>query len=568
MTLPALLAVARGDTPAHLALRNARLVNVWSGEIYTTDILLVGHQVAALGPGYAAEREIDLDNRFVCPGFIDAHVHIESSLMTPPEYARAVVPRGVTTVITDPHEIANVMGVAGIRYMLDRARHGPLNVYANAPSCVPATDMETSGARLEAEDLIPLLDHPWVIGLAEVMNYPGVIYGDEGMIDKLEAFAGRVRDGHAPAVTGKALNAYVAAGIGSDHECTTTGEALEKLRLGLTIFIREGTTTRNLAALLPAITPNNYGQLCFCTDDRQPNTLMDEGGVDDCVRQAIAGGIDPVTAIRMATLNPARFFRLDHLGVIAPGRQADVVVFSDLYAPQAEMVFHRGALVAQAGQMLAAKPALRSYPLPNTVRIKLEAVDFRIPAQSARIRVIGAPPDQVVTPHLLEAARIINGEAVADTTRDLIKIAVIERHHASGSMGLGFIHGFGLQRGALAGTVGHDHHNLIVIGADDASMHTAVQAVAALGGGLVVVEGDQVLGSLPLPIAGLMTEEPLEAVRRAYDELIVLARSLGSTLPDPFMTMSFMGLEVIPSLKLTDRGLVDVERFELVSLFA
>ena len=567
MSLSDLLAVARGDRPAQLALRRARLINVWSGETMLTDILIHDGQIAALGAGYTADESTDLAGLHVCPGFIDAHVHIESSLMTPPEYARAVVPRGVTTVITDPHEIANVMGVPGILYMLDRAQGGPLNVYANAPSCVPATHMETSGARLEADDLAPLLDHPWVIGLAEVMNYPGVINGDPSMLAKLDAFADRVRDGHAPAVSGKPLNAYVAAGIGSDHECTTAEEAHEKLRLGLTIFIREGTTTRNVSALLPLVTPANHTQMCFCTDDRQPNTLMDEGGVDDCVRQAIAYGIDPIMAIRMATLNPARFFHLHHLGVIAPGKQADLVVLGDLDRLSAEMVFHRGRLVAEEGRMIVEKPRLPAAPLPNTVRIDLDKLDLRIPARGKHIRVIGAPPDQVVTPHLSAEAATSNGYAVSDTTRDLLKIAVVERHHASGKIGLGFIQGFGLQRGALAGTVGHDHHNLIVVGVDDESMKTAIRAVAKLGGGLVAAVGDRVLGQLALEVAGLMTEQPLESVRRAYDALIEAARALGSELPDPFMTMSFMGLEVIPSLKLTDLGLVDVEQFALVDLW-
>ncbi|MCL4250950.1 MAG: adenine deaminase [Anaerolineae bacterium] len=567
MSLVDLLAVARGDKPAERALRNARLINVWSGEIYTTDILIDDGQIAALGAGYAADEDIDLGGRYVCPGFIDAHAHIESTLMTPPEYARAVVPRGVTTVVTDPHEIANVMGVPGIRYMLERAKYGPMNIYANAPSCVPATHMETSGARLEAEDLEELLDHRWVIGLAEVMNYPGVILGDEGMLDKLEAFKDRVRDGHAPSVTGKPLNAYVGAGIGSDHECTTAEEALEKLRLGLTIFIREGTTTRNLAALIPIVTAANHVHICLCTDDRQPNTLMDEGSVDDCVRKAIAYGIDPIMAIRMATLNTARFFRLYHLGLIGPGKQADLIVFSDLKDIRAEMVFHRGQKVAEGGQMIVPKPARGPYPLPNTVRIALDSLDFRISAKGGRVRVIGAPPDQVVTPHLIEDARIVDGEAVADTTRDILKMAVVERHHASGKIGLGFIKGFGLKRGALAGTVGHDHHNLIVVGVDDASMAAAVRAVVDMGGGLAAVDNHTVVGALPLEVAGLMTEKPLEQVRREYDVLIDAAHTLGSTLPDPFMTMSFMGLEVIPSLKLTDVGLVDVDKFQVVDLW-
>jgi adenine deaminase len=567
MTFMNRLAAARGESPARLALRNAQLVNVWSGEIYTTDIIVHGSRIVALGQGYAAQQEIDLKGRYVCPGFIDAHVHIESSLCTPPEFARAVLAHGVTTVVTDPHEIANVLGLEGIRFMLERAKHGPLNMYVMASSCVPATHMETSGARLEAEDLAPLLNHDWVLGLAEVMNYPGVVYGDEGMIDKIRLFGSKVLDGHCPALTGKELNAYVAAGIRSEHECTTVEEAREKLRLGLTIFIREGTTTRNLRPLLPLVTPENHTRLCFCTDDRQPNSLMDEGSIDFMVRTAIAHGLDPVMAIRMGTLNTAQYFRLHDYGVIAPGKWADMVVFSDLRDLRAEMVFRGGDLVAENGIMLSEKPTLRPMDLRASMNVKLDALDFTIPARGTQVRVIGGRGDQVVTGHLIEEARIVDGLAVADTRRDLLKMAVVERHRASGNIGKGFIKGFGLKRGAIAGTVAHDHHNVVVIGADDDSMRTAVHALAEIGGGLVVVDGETVLGTLPLPVAGLMTESPLEQVRREYDVLIAHAQALGSTMPDPLMAMSFMALEVIPSLKLTDVGLVDVERFEVVDLW-
>jgi adenine deaminase len=567
MTLVDRLAVARGAKPASLALRNARLVNVWTGEIYPTDIIVEGAFVAALGAGYAAEKEIDLNGRYVCPGFIDAHVHIESSLCTPPEFARAVLVHGVTTVITDPHEIANVLGLEGIRFMLERAKHGPLNMYVMASSCVPATHMETSGARLEAEDLQPLLSHDWVLGLAEVMNYPGVVYGDEGMIDKITLFRQKVLDGHCPALTGPELNAYVASGIGSEHECTTVEEALEKLRLGLTVFIREGTTTRNLLPLLPLITPENHTRLCFCTDDRQPNSLMDEGSIDFMVRTAVAHGVDPVMAIRMGTLNTAQYFRLHDYGLIAPGKYADMVVFSDLHDLRAEMVFRSGVLVVRDGQMLYDKPPLRPIDLRSSMNVRLDGLDFSIPAAGRRIRVIGGLGDQVVTGHLVEDAKIVDGLAVADTDRDILKIAVVERHRATDHIGKGFITGFGLKQGAIAGTVAHDHHNLVVIGADDTSMRTAVHAVVQMGGGLVAVNGETVLGRLPLPVAGLMSEQPLEQVRREYDRLIDYARDLGSAMPDPFMAMSFMALEVIPKLKLTDVGLVDVEQFAVVDLF-
>lgn len=567
MTLVDRLAAARGDVQADLVLRNAQLVNVWSGEIYPTDIVVQGSRIVALGQGYSGKQEIDLVGRYVCPGFIDAHVHIESSLCTPPEFARAVLVHGVTTVVTDPHEIANVLGLEGIRFMLERAKHGPLNMYVMASSCVPATHMETSGARLEAEDLAPLLSHDWVLGLAEVMNYPGVVYGDEGMVDKLELFKDKVLDGHCPALTGHELNAYVASGIGSEHECTTVEEALEKLRLGLTIFIREGTTTRNLKPLLPLITPQNHTRLCFCTDDRQPNSLMDEGSIDFMVRTAIALGIDPVMAIRMGTLNTAQYFRLHDYGVIAPGKFADMVVFSDLHNLQPEMVFRGGELVAQDGVMLKERLPLRPIDLRGSMNVRPDSLDFRIPAEGDQIRVIGGLGDQVVTGHHIMDANVVNGEAVADTERDILKMAVVERHRASGNIGKAFISGFGLKHGALAGTVAHDHHNLVVIGADDASMRRAVQAVVEMGGGLVAVDGDTVLGTLPLPVAGLMTEQPLDQVRREYDKLIAHAQTLGSTMPDPFMAMSFMALEVIPKLKLTDVGLVDVEQFKVVDLF-
>lgn len=567
VTLANRIHAARGDAPADLALRNARLINVLTGEIYMTDVIVHSEDVVAFGSGYQAVREIDLKGRYLAPGFLDAHVHIESSLCTPPEFARITLAHGVTTVMTDPHEIANVLGLEGIRFMLERAKHGLQNMYVMASSCVPATHMETSGARLEAEDLSPLLNSRWVLGLAEMMNYPGVIHGDEGVLDKLALFAGRVLDGHAPAVSGKALNAYVAAGIGSDHECTTVEEALEKLRLGLTIFIREGTTTRNLRPLLPLITPANHHRLCFCTDDRQPASLIDEGSIDYMVRTAIAEGIDPITAIRMGTINTANYFRLYDRGAVAPGRRADLIVFSDLRDLRAEMVFRNGMLVAQDGEIVAEMPPRRQIDLRSSMNVRMDSLDFRIPASGQRVHVIGGLGDQVVTEHLIDDALIVSGEAVSDPARDLLKIVVIERHRASGHVGKGFIRGFGLQRGAIAGSVAHDHHNLVVIGADDTSMQRAAHAVIEMGGGLAAVDGDQVLATLPLPVAGLMSEAPLDVVRRDYDALIAAAQAMGSAMPDPFMAMSFMALEVIPKLKLTDLGLVDVEKFEIIDLF-
>lgn len=566
MDLPLLLAVARGDRPADLLLRGGRLVNVLSGEIHRTDIAVADGVIAGLGEGYEAREALDLDGRFVAPGFLDAHVHIESSMVPPAEFARAVVPRGVTTVITDPHEIGNVLGLPGIRFMLDEAEGVQLDVLVNAPSCVPATQLETSGARLEADDLATLLGHPRVLGLAEVMSYPGVIAGSEEVLAKLHAFRGRPIDGHCPGLSGHLLNAYAAAGIGNDHECTSVEEAREKLRAGLTIFLREATNARNLRTLLPLATPANERRLCLCTDDRQPADLLEEGSIDHLIRIAIAEGIDPVAAIRMGTLNTAEHYGLRDRGAVAPGRRADLVVFSHLSAPSAEMVFRQGTLVARDGRLLD-NHSRTAGALPGTVHLDPERLDFKVRAEGRQVRVIGAIPDQLLTEALVMEPAVHDGQAVADPGRDLLKMAVVERHRGTGRAGLGFVHGIGLQRGAIASTVAHDHHNLVVIGADDLSMRTAALALAQTGGGLAAAEGESVLSVLPLPLAGLMSDRPIEEVRDGMKNLLNTAHGLGATLRDPFMAMSFLALEVIPKLKLTDMGLVDVERFEVVPLF-
>lgn len=574
MELTRFLAIARGDEPAELVLRNGRVINVYTAEIIEADVAIADGHIVGVGGGYDSRQEIDLGGRYVCPGLIDAHVHIESSMVTPYQFARAVVPRGTTTVVCDPHEIANVAGTAGIRYMLDASDGLPLTVYVNLPSCVPATTMGTAGAGLSAGDLLPLANLPRVLGLAELMNVPGLVLGFPDVLAKVESFRDRVIDGHAPGVSGKWLQAYVGAGPGSDHESTTAAEMLEKLRLGMRVFIRESTAAKNLRALLPAVTPQNSRRCAFCTDDRHPADLLDEGHLDHLIRLAVAEGLDPVTAIQMATLNAAEWFRLRDRGAIAPGRRADLVVFSDLKNFRPEMVFSAGQLVAQAGEPVGRweEPPADDSPVRETVRVDWDRVSLRVlapeaGARNARVRVIGVIPDQVLTEHRMEELPVRDGEVVADPERDILKLAVIERHRMTGNVGLGFVRGLGLRQGALAGSVGHDAHNLIVAGCDDISMMTAARAVARMGGGLAVAVGEQVLATVPLPVAGLMSDQPVETVRFQMDHLTRAARSLGTSLPDPLMTLSFLPLEVIPALKLTDQGLVDVEQFTFVPLF-
>jgi adenine deaminase len=543
-----------------------------SGEIHPADIavsggIVIGWDDPVASAGRMANRVLDLDGRFVAPGFLDAHVHIESSMVPPAEFARAVVPHGVTTVITDPHEIGNVLGLEGIRFMLREAELAPMDIWINAPSCVPATELETSGARLDAGDLATLLAEPRVLGLAEVMNFPGVIAAESGMLDKLRAFTDRPIDGHCPGLTGRALHAYATSGIRNDHESTSVEEARAKLRTGLTVFLREATNARNLRALLPLVSAVTERHLCLCTDDRQPADLLEEGSIDHLIRIAIAEGIDPVTAIRLGTLNTAEHYGLHDRGAISPGRRADIVVFSDLAAPRAEIVFRGGEQVARDGHMLAARPQRPPSPLPPTVHLDPDRLDFAIPATGSQMRAIGVIPDQLLTESLEVGATVRDGQAVADPGRDLLKMAVVERHRGTGRTGLGFVRGIGLREGAIASTVAHDHHNLVVIGVDDASMRTAARAVAAADGGLAVARGSEVLALLPLPIAGLMSDRPIKEVRDGMRALLAAAHDLGAKLRDPFMAMSFLALEVIPSLKLTDVGLVDVERLAVVPLF-
>ncbi|MBC8106724.1 MAG: adenine deaminase [Anaerolineae bacterium] len=566
MSLDDLLSIARGDAPADLVLQHGRIVNVFSGEIESADIAIAGGLIAGIGAGYEGRRRIDLRGAFVAPGLIDAHVHIESSLCIPSHFEQAVVPRGVTTVVADPHEIANVCDVDGVRFMAEASQALQLRVVLMAPSCVPATKMSNTGGELSALDLQSLFNDKLVHGLAEMMNFPATIGCDAGIISKVRFFSDLKRpvDGHAPGVTGRDLNAYIAMGIGSDHECVTIEEAREKLARGMYVLIREATNARNLDALLPLITPQNSRRICFCTDDRTPPDLLEHGSVDMMLRRVIAGGVDPIDAVRICTLNPCEWFGLNDRGAIAPGRFADVFVFDDLRAPVAKQVFIGGMEYRDSDNPSREIPS----SVLQTCRIDEGRIDFAIAQRGSRVRAIGSMPDQLITEHRVLDATIRDGHAVADPSRDLLKMAVIERHRGTGNVGLGFIQGIGLKRGAIAGTVAHDHHNLVIIGCDDVSMMTAARAVAKMNGGLVVTNNESIVASLPLPVAGLMSDRPIAEVRDAYVKLLAAARELGSSLHDPFMAMSFMALEVIPKLKLTDQGLVDVERFEIVDLFA
>ncbi len=571
MELASFIQIARGKEPADLLLTNARVVDLYGHELLDADVAIAGDRIAGVRPigasqTYQAREVHDLHGSYLAPGFIDGHVHTESSMVSLPEFARTVVPRGTTTVIIDPHEIANVLGMTGIRYMLEAAKHNPLSVYVMASSCVPAGPFESAGATLSAYDLESLLQDKWVLGLAEMMNYSGVLSVDAEVLAKLKVAGSRPIDGHAPGLSGFDLNAYVAAGIRSDHECTTPLEAREKLQRGMVVMIREATGARNLKDLLPLVTAQNAGRFIFVTDDRNPLHLLTEGHIDAMVRQAIAWGVHPLDALRMASLNAAEYFRLHDRGAVAPGTVADLIVFDELHAPRVRLVYRLGKLVARDGELLPYQRPGALPALPVSLNVPRGSLHFRIPARGRRIRVIEVIPNQIITRAAEEEATCIHGEAVADPQRDLLKLAVIERHTGSGRVGLGFIRGFGLKLGALASTVAHDAHNIIVVGASDDAMQAAVELLLEMRGGLVAVAGREVT-RLPLPIAGLMADVGLRTVAERFRALLHVAHRMGSPLEDPFMTLSFMALSVIPALKLTDRGLLDVHRGALVSLF-
>jgi len=567
MDLASRIEIARGSKPVDLLLKNGRLVNVLSGEIHDASIAIHAGVIAGFGD-YDAVETVDLDGRYIAPGFIDGHLHLESSMLSLSEFARNAVPAGTTSVVADPHEIANVLGVQGIRFMLDSSEGLPLSVFLMFPSCVPATPFETSGAELLHGDMQPFAAHDRIPGLAEVMNYPGVLFCDPELLAKIAVFRDKVIDGHAPGLSGKDLCAYVSAGIGSDHECTTLEEAREKLRAGMAIMIREGSAAKNLSTLLPLVNDHNAHRCFFVSDDLDPKDLVEHGHLDRIIRMAVAKGLDPVRAIQMVTVNPASYFRLRGLGAVAPGYSADVVVLDDLRQFNVSDVYKAGRLVAERGNLVEAQLQATASSLPGTMHVDWQKVtNLAIPAQGDRVNVIAVIPHQIVTKRVVETAKIVDGEVVAEPARDILKIAVIERHKATGSHSVALIRGFGLKRGAMACSVAHDSHNIVILGADDTDMLTAAKTVAGLGGGMAVVSDGRILGQLPLPIAGLMSDRPVEEVVSGLEQVVHAAHDLGCTLDEPFATLSFMALTPIPELKITDQGLFDSANFRFTTLF-
>ncbi len=556
------IAQGRGAEPADLVLRGGRVLDLITGDLVPTDVAICGDTIVGVFGDYVGKRVIDVTGQILVPGFIDTHLHIESSLVTPFEFDRCVGPHGVTTAICDPHEIANVCGLTGIHYFLEASALTLMDIRVQLSSCVPSTHMETTGARLEAADLIPLMDHPRVIGLAEFMNYPGVLHQDPGCMAKLQAWEGRHIDGHAPLLRGNDLNGYIAAGIRTEHEATTAAEGLEKLRKGMRVLIREGSVSKDLHALAPLITERHAPYLCFCTDDRNPLDIGEHGHLDYLIRTAIALGAPMLAVYRAASLSAAEAFGLKDRGLIAPGKRADIVVLGDLAACDVARVFAGG--VEMTAENFAARRTIPPVARQSVKAPRIEAHHFRTMGNRVETPVIGIVPGKIITPHLTYDIAPEDGDKRPDIARDLVKIAVIERHGVNGNRATGFVQGFGLKAGAIASTVCHDHHNIAVVGVDYDDMALAANRLGQIEGGFVVVAGGRVLAELALPVAGLMSLKSFEEVRSELEALRAAAKSLGVVLEEPFLQLAFLALPVIPHLKITDHGMVDVDRFEVM----
>lgn len=563
--------VARGLEKADLVIKNANIVNVLSEEIHKGDIAICDGVIAGIGENYSGEKEIDINGAYVTPSFIDGHVHLESTMMLPKEFAKTVLPAGTTTVIIDPHEISNVLGLHGISFMHEAVKDLPMNVYTMLPSCVPATPFETSGFDLNSYDLSLLIDKPWVLGIAEMMNFPGVLNHDKNVMAKLELAKSRGKriDGHAPYLSGKDLCGYIASGVKSDHECTTPEEAIEKLRLGVYVMIREGTAAKDLDALIPVLKTSNTRKCIFVTDDRHPADLKEH--INGMVRRVVEAGVDPIKAVQIASLNTAEYFGLKDLGAIAPGYKADLLVLPDLKTFKPDIVLKDGQVVAQDGKLAVEIPENDAIATRNSVNVRwITMDDFKIQTEGdgvKKVRALEVIPHQLITKSVMSDVKVVDGNAVSNVETDTLKICVIERHRATGNIGKGFVKGFNLKCGAIASTVAHDSHNMIVIGTNDFDMYTAAVALIKCQGGKVVVKDGEIISQLPLPIAGLMSDKEFDFVVEKCDELNKAAHSIGCKLEDPFMTMGFLSLPVIPELKITDKGVFDTNKFDFVDIF-